>query len=201
VNADGERFVDEGADFRNFTYAKYGASILAQPSHFAWQIFDSKVAALLRSEYRIREVTTAKAETIEELASQLDGVDPERLLRTVREFNEAVDTSISFDPNVRDGRCTRGLTPPKSNWATTIADPPFEAYMVTCGITFTFGGLSVDPMARVLDVYGEPIGGLFAAGELVGGLFYFNYPGGAGLTAGAVFGRAAGESAARWASS
>jgi tricarballylate dehydrogenase len=199
VNAMGERFLDEGADFRNFTYAKYGALILAQPRHFAWQIFDSKVAALLRGEYRIREVTTAKADTIDALANQLEGVNPERFLQTVREFNEAVERSVPFDPNVRDGRSTRGLTPPKSNWATTIADPPFEAYMVTCGITFTFGGLSVDPSARVLDVYGNPIGGLFAAGELVGGLFYFNYPGGAGLTAGAVFGRAAGEGAARWA--
>jgi tricarballylate dehydrogenase len=199
VNAMGERFLDEGADFRNFTYAKYGALILAQPRHFAWQVFDSKVAALLRSEYRIREVTTAKADTIDALANQLEGVNPERFLQTVREFNEAVDGSVPFDPNVRDGRSTTGLTPPKSNWATTIADPPFEAYMVTCGITFTFGGLSVDPSARVLDVYGNPIGGLFAAGELVGGLFYFNYPGGAGLTAGAVFGRAAGEGAATWA--
>ena len=201
VNALGERFLDEGADFRNFTYAKYGALILAQPSHFAWQIFDSKVASLLRSEYRIREVTTEKADTIEALADQLDGVDPERFLHTVQEFNEAVNTSVPFDPNVRDGRCTKALIPPKSNWATTIADPPFEAYRVTCGITFTFGGLSVDSSARVLDVYGDPIGGLFAAGELVGGLFYFNYPGGAGLTAGAVFGRTAGEGAAAWAGS
>lgn len=197
VNARGERFLDEGADFRNFTYAKYGAVILEQPNHFAWQVFDSSVSSLLRSEYRIREVTTVRADTLDGLANQLDGVNSERFLQTVRDFNEAVDTSVPFDPNVRDGRGTRGLAPPKSNWATTISEPPFEAYMVTCGITFTFGGLSVDPSARVLDVYGEPITGLFAAGELVGGLFYFNYPGGAGLTAGTVFGRLAGEGAAK----
>ncbi|MGH6917509.1 MAG: FAD-binding protein, partial [Geminicoccaceae bacterium] len=73
----------------------------------------------------------------------------------------------------------------------------FEAYQVTCGITFTFGGLRIDGAAQVLDTDLEPIPGLYAAGELVGGLFYFNYPGGTGLMSGAVFGRIAGASAAR----
>ena len=86
---------------------------------------------------------------------------------------------------------------PKSNWANRLDAPPFEAYGVTCGITFTFGGLAVDAEARVLAEDGAPIPGLFAAGELVGGLFYFNYPGGTGLTSGAVFGRTAGANAAR----
>jgi tricarballylate dehydrogenase len=104
-----------------------------------------------------------------------------------------------FNPNVKDGRSTKGLDPPKSNWANTISEPPFEAYMVTCGITFTFGGLRVDPTAHVIDVYGQPIPGLYAAGELVGDLFYFNYPGGTGLTSGAVFGRLAGTGAAEFA--
>ncbi|MDC0238722.1 FAD-binding protein, partial [Gammaproteobacteria bacterium] len=78
----------------------------------------------------------------------------------------------------------------------TIDTPPFEAYGVTCGITFTFGGLHVDPEARVIDEAGSPIQGLYAAGEIVGGLFYFNYPGGTGLTSGSVFGRLAGRNAA-----
>ena len=105
-------------------------------------------------------------------------------------------TEVPFDPNVKDGRGTEGLAVPKSNWANTLDTPPYEAYAVTCGITFTFGGLKVDGNAQVLDTDARPIPGLYAAGELVGGLFYFNYPGGTGLMAGSVFGKIAGRSAA-----
>ncbi len=196
VNADGARFVDEGADFRNYTYARYGGEILRQPGQLAWQIFDGRVAHLLRDEYRIRQVTRATADTLEALAPQLEGVDPTRFLRTVAEFNAAVDTGTPFDPTVKDGRATRGLALEKSNWANPLDTPPFQAFGVTCGITFTFGGLHVDASARVIAEDGNPIPGLFGAGELVGGLFYFNYPGGSGLTAGAVFGRRAGAHAA-----
>jgi tricarballylate dehydrogenase len=196
VNAHGERFLDEGADFRNYTYAKYGAEILKQPGMFAWQIYDAKVAYLLRDEYRIRQVTKVMANTIEELAAKLDGVDQVCFLRTVQNFNAAVRQDVPFNPNVKDGRAAAGLAVPKSNWANTIEEPPFQAYAVTCGVTFTFGGLKVNTSAMVENYYGAPIPGLFAAGELVGGLFYFNYPGGSGLTAGSVFGRAAGYSAA-----
>lgn len=199
VNANGQRFVDEGADFRNYTYAKYGRAILEQPGHFAWQIFDSKVSELLRSEYRIREVTAVRANSLEELASKLDGVDRAEFLKTVKQFNESVREEVPFNPNVKDGRSTTDLEPPKSNWANTISESPFEAYMVTCGITFTFGGLRIDSTANVVDVYGQSIPGLYAAGELVGDLFYFNYPGGTGLTSGAVFGRLAGTGAAKFA--
>ena len=196
VNAGGRRFVDEGEDFRNYTYARYGRAILEQPRQFAWQVFDAKVAHLLRDEYRIRRVTRVEAASPEELAGRLEGVDAEAFLRTLAEYNGAVMTEVGFDPNVKDGRGTRGLGLAKSNWANTIDEPPFEAFAVTCGITFTFGGLRIDTEARVLDAAARPIPGLHAAGELVGGLFYFNYPGGAGLTAGAVFGRIAGTSAA-----
>jgi tricarballylate dehydrogenase len=106
-------------------------------------------------------------------------------------------TEVKFDPNVKDGRGTRGLAIPKSNWANTIDQPPFEAYAVSCGITFTFGGLRITTEGQVVDTDGRPIPGLYAAGELVGGLFYFNYPGGTGLMSGAVFGRIAGNSAGR----
>ena len=196
VNAQGLRFLDEGADFRNYTYAKYGREILAQPGQFAWQIFDAKASHLLRDEYRIRQVTRATAENIPDLAAKLAGVDATQLVRTVTEFNAAVRTDIPFDPNVKDGRGTDGLKIAKSNWANALDTPPYEAYGVTCGITFTFGGLHIDDSGRVLDVAADPIPGLYAAGELVGGLFYFNYPGGTGLTAGAVFGRIAGAAAA-----
>ncbi len=197
LNANGERFVDEGADFRNYTYAKYGRVILAQPRHFAWQVFDAKVKHLLRDEYRIRQVTKVSADTLEDLAGKLDGVDPHRALATLKAWNGAVMTEVPFDPNVKDGRGTRGLAIPKSNWANPLDTPPYEAYAVTCGITFTFGGLAITSQAQVIDVDGVPIPGLFCAGEMVGGLFYGNYPGGTGLCAGAVFGKIAGESAAR----
>ncbi len=195
VNAAGERFVDEGADFRNYTYAKYGRVILAQPGQFAWQIFDAKIIPMLRDEYRIKRVTKVRADTLEELVHKLDDVDPVRALATIEAYNAAVKIEVPFDPNVKDGRCTVGLPVPKSNWANTIDQPPFEAYAVTCGITFTFGGLKIDGAGRVIDVDGRVIPGLHAAGELVGGLFYFNYPGGTGLTSGAVFGRIAGTTA------
>ena len=196
VNKQGARFVDEGADFRNYTYVKYGREILKQPERAAFQIFDQKVVSILRDEYRIREVTRAEAATIEELARKLE-IDPEGLARTVREFNAAVQDG-PFNPAVLDGKGTRGITPPKSNWAQRLDSPPYVGYGVTCGITFTFGGLRIDLGAQVLDTEDRPVPGLYAAGELVGGLFYHNYPGGAGLMAGAVFGKLAGENAARF---
>ena len=198
VNARGRRFVDEGADFRNYTYARYGRVILEQPDQFAWQVFDAKVTHLLRDEYRIRRVTRVVADTLDELAGKLEGVDSQGFLEEIARYNAAVRTDVPFDPNVKDGRRTEGLAVPKSNWANTIDAPPFEAYQVGCGITFTFGGLRIDSATgQVLDNGQEPIPGLFAAGELVGGVFYFNYPGGTGLMNGAVFGRLAGTSAAR----
>jgi tricarballylate dehydrogenase len=197
VNAAGKRFVDEGADFRNYTYAKYGRVVLEQPGQFAWQIFDGKVKHLQRDEYRIRQITKATGNTIEELAHKLEGVNAEQFLRTVAEYNKAVCSDVPFNPNVKDGRGTVGLAVPKSNWANTIDEPPFEGYAVTCGLTFTFGGLRITTQGEVLNTDAKSIRGLYAAGELVGGLFYFNYPGGSGLTSGAVFGRIAGSSAAR----
>ncbi len=196
VNAEGRRFVDEGADFRNYTYASYGQVILRQPHQFAWQIFDSKVMHLLRDEYRIRQVTKVVANDLDELSRKLDGVDQRQFLSTIAEYNASIRTDMAFNPNVKDGR-RADLPIPKSNWANLIDEPPFAAYQVTCGITFTFGGLRIDDTGRVIDTEGVPLQGLYACGELVGGLFYFNYPGGTGLTAGAVFGRIAGSSAGR----
>jgi tricarballylate dehydrogenase len=196
VNAKGRRFVDEGADFRNYTYARYGREILAQPGQMAWQVFDRKVLHLLRDEYRIKRVTKVSAQSLDELAAKLEGVDAAGFLDEVARYNAAVVADVPFDPNVRDGRGTRGLAIPKSNWANVLDEPPFEAYQVGCGITFTFGGLRIVPdTGQVLDTDHAPIPGLYAAGELVGGLFFFNYPGGTGLMSGAVFGRTAGAAA------
>lgn len=197
VNRHGQRFLDEGADFRNYTYARYGAEILKQPGALAWQIFDAKTAPLLQGDYRGPEVTRVEAGSLRELAERA-GIDSEGLERTVETFNAAVQPG-AFDPVVKDGKRTVGIVPPKSNWALPIDTPPYQAFPVTCGITFTYGGLRIDGSARVLHRSGRPIPGLFAAGELVGGLFYHNYPGGSGLAAGAVFGRRAGRSAAEYA--
>ena len=191
VNTDGERFLDEGADFRNYTYAKYGKEILKQPGSVAFQIFDASLRPLLRSEeYDMPGISVVVADTIEDLATKT-GVNLETLTRTVSEFNNSIDRSIPFDPTIKDGRGA-ATEPVKSNWAAPIETGPFCAYGVTCGITFTFGGIKSDTHGRVLDVDGNHIEGLFVAGEMLGGLFSTNYPGGAGLAAGCVFGRRAG---------
>ncbi len=195
VNADGRRFVDEGADFRNYTYAKYGREILRQPQMMAVQVFDQKTLHLLRDEYHIPQVTVAEADTLEDLAEMLS-IDAAAFAQTVAEYNAACVPG-DYNPTLLDGVHTEGITPPKSNWALAIDTPPYVGYAVTCGITFTFGGLKINRDAQVLDTQDMPIPGLYAAGELVGGLFYHNYPGGAGLMAGAVFGRIAGGSAGR----
>ena len=194
VNLEGNRFLDEGADFRNYTYVTYGRALLGQTQGLAFQVFDDKVKHLLRDEYHIPQVTMAQADTIEELATRLD-IDPQGLVETIREYNAAVQTDIAYNPTVKDGRGTVGITPPKTNWAQTIDTPPYLGYAVTCGISFTFGGVKIDTRGRVVTNAQEPIPGLYAAGEMVGGLFYHNYPGGSGLSAGMVFGRLAGSSA------
>jgi len=200
VNATGKRFVDEGADFRNYTYAKYGRVILEQPGQFAWQIFDQKVKHLQRDEYRIRQITKVTANTIEELADKMAEyapVDKAAFLKTVADYNAAVQRDIPYNPTVKDGRTTKGLAIDKTNWAMPLEKPPYEAYCTTCGVTFTFGGVRIDNDGRVLDTAQKPIPGLYAAGELAGGLFYFNYPGGTGLVSGSVFGKIAGTTAGK----
>ena len=196
INADGKRFVDEGQDFYNYTYAKYGAEVLRQPGQYAYQVFDAKTKPLLKKEYSGREVTKFVANTLEELAAKLEGVDPQGFLKTVREYNTSIKTDVPFSHAIRDGRCTVGIEPVKSNWANVLDTPPYEAYGVTCGITFTFGGLRINhETGQVLDLGYQPIPGLYAAGEMVGGIFYFNYPAGTGLVSGLVFGRIAGNGA------
>ena len=196
VNKNGLRFVDEGADIRNYTYAQYGREILRQPDGAAWQIFDARTAQLLRAEYRHSEAVKFQAETLPELAVQLD-LDRAQFLQTVAEYNAAVQDG-EFFPEHKDGKATRGLSPPKSNWALRLESPPFLAFPVVCGITFTFGGVRIGARAEILRD-GKPIPGLFAAGEMAGGIFRHSYPGGAGLMSGAVFGKIAGEAAAEFA--
>jgi tricarballylate dehydrogenase len=137
-----------------------------------------------------------KANTLEELADRMQDVNLPNFITEVGAYNAAIKKHVEFNPNIKDGRGTEGLAINKANWANTIEKPPFEAYSVGCGITFTFGGLKIDESTRVLDIEDGALPGLYAAGELVGGLYYFNYPGSTGLMAGAVFGRIAGREAA-----
>ena len=150
VNAKGERYVDEGANFHSHTYAKYGGEIMRQPGMFAWQVFDAKVSHLLRGEYRIRRVTKAEAEHAGGTRRQARRRRcRDAFLRTVREFNAACRTDVPFNPNVLDGRRTEGLAIDKTNWANPLDTPPFHAYHVTTGVTFTFGGVKdIDRRAR-----------------------------------------------------
>ena len=194
TNINGERFLDEGYDFRNYTYVTYGRALLSQPQALAFQIFDDKVKHLLRDEYWIPQVTMAQADTIEELAARLD-IDPQGLAQTVREYNASVRTDIPYNPTIKDGRRTEGLEVDKTNWAETIDTPPYLGFAVTTGISFTFGGVKINNRGQVVTNAQEPIPGLYAAGEMVGGLFYYNYPGGSGLSAGMVFGKLSGTSA------
>jgi tricarballylate dehydrogenase len=192
VNARGARFFDEGEDFQFYTYAKLGGIILNEPGGIAWQVFDARVAHLLEGRYRTG--TPVTADSLEALVERLP-LDRAACRRTLEAYNAAVGEG-RFDPTTRDGLATRGLAPAKSNWAQRLDTPPFVAYPVTGGITFTFGGVRVDDHARVLSTSWTPIPGLYACGEMVGGLFHGNYPGGTGLMSGAVFGRLAGTHAA-----
>ena len=196
LNAKGQRFVDEGINFRNYTYAQFGRAVLEQPGHFAWQIFDSKVFDLLYGEYHFHDAHFVEADTLDALIPMLEGVDSAAAAHSLAAYNDAVDMDVPFDPTVLDGKGTRGLPLAKSNWAQRLDQGPFRAYPVTGGITFTYGGLRVSDAGAVLDTEGADIPGLFACGDLVGGGVYNGFPGGACLTSGAVFGRQAGAGAA-----
>jgi len=196
INRKGRRFVDEGEDGAMFTYAKYGRAILAEPGAKAYQIFDSQVVHLLEPRYATSEPITAG--TLEDLVEQLDIDDKAQAIRTLHEYNEAAKHAADgFDPSQKDGLSTKGLALEKTNWATKLEAPPFYAYSATGGITFTFGGLKVDENAQVIGTDWRPIPGLLACGEMIGGLFYDNYPAGTGLVSGATFGRIAGRTAAQ----
>jgi tricarballylate dehydrogenase len=194
INIDGRRWIDEGADINSFTYAKYGGLILKQPRSLVYQIFDSKVLSLLEPRYSTSE--PFRSDTLEGLVKQLK-VDHTQAMKTLAEYNAACGHGGPFNPAVLDGVHTEGIDPPKTNWAQKLDTPPYVAYPVTGGITFTFGGVKVNADAQVVATDWKPISGLYACGEMVGGLFHYNYPLGTGLMSGAVFGRIAGRSAAR----
>ncbi|MFM2130122.1 MAG: FAD-dependent tricarballylate dehydrogenase TcuA [Pseudomonadota bacterium] len=193
VNALGLRFFDEGEAFHSYTYAKTGRAVRGQPGNIAYQVFDRKGIAMFRHGAAF-EATMAEAATIRDLAAKV-GLNPDVLEDTVRRYNDAVEDGVPFDASRLDGKRTRGLDPDKTNWAQRIDEPPFRAYPVSGGITFTFGGLAVDPHARVLNSSDQPIRGLYASGDIMG-IFFHNYPSCTGQTRNVVFSRKAGRAAA-----
>jgi tricarballylate dehydrogenase len=195
VNRKAERFLDEGLDFGYNTYGKFGSNIISQPGSIAYQIFDSQVLDFLDPNYSGRMVSKVVANSVEELGEKL-GIDGKALQITINNYNSSLDSKQVFDPNALDGKGTSNLNPPKSNWASPITQAPFYGFTVTAGLTFTFGGVRVDESARVLSSDEKPIAGLYAAGEMLGGIFYYTSPSGGGLMAGSVYGRVAGEHAA-----
>ena len=188
VNRLGKRFVDEGEDSADKTYAKFGRIIaLTQPGGIAYLIFDSQAKDSIDPMYDGPEKGPIVAATIERLAKILS-IAVSRLRNTVDEFNRSVDQGTNSK-----------LTPPKTNFAQRIDRPPFYAYVVTGGMTFTFGGIKINSKAEVLSKTTSVIPGLYAAGEVTGGFFYNNYPAGSSLTRCAVFGEIAGKKAADFA--
>jgi len=194
VNRHCQRFYDEGEDFWPKRYAIWGGLIARQPGQIAYSIFDARMLdQFITSLYRPYE-----APTIRELAVQL-GLDPEALHATVETYNRHASRTGTFNPAVLDDCATRGLTPPKSHWAVPIEVPPFYAYPLRTGVTFTYMGVRVDERTRVQLKAGPPMANLFAAGEIMSGnILSSGYLAGFGLTIGTVFGRIAGREAARY---
>jgi tricarballylate dehydrogenase len=196
VNRGGVRFADEGEDLWPRRYASWGRLIAAQPGQIAFSIYDSKV----RNKFIPGLYPPHEAQTLEELARLAD-LPWSTLEQTVCEFNAAVRNENPFHLGILDGRRTVGLAIDKTNWALAIDSPPFYAYPLRPGITFTYLGLKVDRDARVHFADG-PIANLFAAGEIMSGnVLTAGYLAGFGLTIGTVFGRIAGTGAGQVAAS
>ena len=191
VNRHAERFYDEGEDFWPKRYAIWGRLIAKQPDQIAYSIVDAKALELFMPSLFPPE----QSDTIAGLAEKL-GLDAQALTRTVSDYNAAC-TGGDFDTKVHDGCRTQGLTPDKSNWARPIDQPPFYAWPMVPGITFTYMGVTVDETARVHMADGRPAANVWAAGEIMAGnVLGQGYLAGIGITIGAVFGRKAGEAAA-----
>ena len=192
VNRDAIRFYDEGEDLWPKRYAIWGRLIARQPHQLAFAIIDSKSMGLFVPPL----YPPVEARSIRELGAQLS-IDPVTLERTVLEFNASVQSS-AFDHTVLDGCRTEGVTPPKTHWARPLDTPPFFAYPLRPGITFTYLGVAVNERARVMLQNEEPTENVFAAGEIMAGnILGKGYVAGIGMTIGTVFGRISGEEAAR----
>jgi tricarballylate dehydrogenase len=196
VDRAGRRFFDEGEGFAPETYGAAGRAIVELAGDRAFQVFDATSVQHIKT-YAYDFARAYRSDTVRGMALEA-GIDPDGLEHTIRTFNAAIQDDRAFDRTVLDGRHTLGLDPPKSNWAVRLETPPYVAYAVSGGLTFTLGGLRIDPNASVLGVDGAPLPGVFATGDILG-IFHGSYPGGSGQTRNAVFGRRAGEGAAAWA--
>ena len=192
VNKQAERFYDEGEDFWPKRYAIWGRLVAGQPDQVAYAILDSAgVKRIMPSVF-----TPIQSETIEGLAGEL-GLASEALAKTVAQFNDACPAG-PIDQSILDGKATTGLTPDKTNWAAPVATPPFYGFPLRPGITFTYMGVEVNDKAQILFNDGKAATNLFAAGEIMAGnILGQGYLAGIGMTIGAVFGRIAGEEAAK----
>jgi tricarballylate dehydrogenase len=194
VNAGAQRFYDEGKDSFDSTFEEFAFEIWRHQDQKAFFIGDQTTLGIEHVQAIIlTDQPPVTAGTLAELARGL-GLDPQALERTVAQYNEAIGPG-EFNAHIRDGKATRGLTPPKSNWAFPLESPPYIGYPLTCAITFTFGGVKTDAEARVVTPSGTPIPGLYAAGEVTG-LYYHEYPAGTSVLRSATFGRLAGAHAA-----
>ncbi len=196
VNRAGERFTDEAARPVDAGYERVARAVLEQPEGLAWAVFDAGLDDAPHWRVTVRsDREPLEAQTVEALA-EAAGLDPAALAATLAAYNAACPEDASaFRPDGLDGLATQGLRPPKSNWARPLVRPPFRAWPVICANCFTFGGLRIDIHGRVIDLDGDPIPGLYAAGETAG-LFYGDYTGATSVMRGAVFGRRAGRHAA-----
>jgi tricarballylate dehydrogenase len=192
VNIQGQRFYDEGEDFWPKRYAIWGTLVARQPDQIAFSIVDAKAAG----KFMPSVFPPLVANSIRELAARLN-LAPDKLETTVTAFNAAVRPG-TFNHAVLDDCHTVGLNPEKTHWAQPIDTPPFCGYPLRPGITFTYLGLKVDERARVVMHGGGPAPNIFAAGEIMAGnILRKGYIAGIGMTIGTVFGRIAGEEAAR----
>ncbi len=194
VNGKAKRFFDEGADSFDSTFERLGYEIWAYQNQEAYFIAEKAILDWPNvANIILTDTPPIEAATIAELAAKL-GLNAAALSATVGEYNAAVAPGET-DRTVRDGKAATGIQPPKSNWATPLKTGPFIGYPLTCAITFTFGGLRTDTLARVLRTDGSPITGLYAAGEVTG-LYYREYPAGTSVLRALTFGRIAAEHAA-----
>lgn len=194
VNLDGHRFTDEAPGTVDACYERVTRRIFEQKEGKAWVVLDERHQRIPNYRLGIRtDKPPVVGQTIAELAEKI-GVPAPALEQTVQAYNAACHPG-DWKPLELDGLATEGLVPPKSNWATPLEQAPYHAYPIISSNVFTFGGLKIDPQARVLDGDGVPMPGLHAAGEIVG-LYYGNYTGSTSVLKGMVFGRIAGRTAA-----
>jgi tricarballylate dehydrogenase len=193
VNRNGDRFYDEGEDVWPKRYAIWGRLIAQQPGQIAYSICDAKAFPLFMPSV----FPAIKAYTLDELAVRMK-LDPTKIRDTIEAFNKAVKPGQVFDNLKLDANATDGLTPNKTNWARSVDKPPFYGYPLRPGITFTYLSVKVNDKAQVLMDNGQPAGNLFASGEIMSGnILGKGYLAGFGMTIGTVFGRIAGQEAAR----